>query len=133
MVPRPLPASRHSGAAPVPVLCTSLRSCAAPRASFASTGRAGAARWPWLGALALLVTACSSHADHTRDARNALDRHDAKKALELYNKQLDVTSGAELPKETGGDNALLLLDRSLISQQLANYKDSSQDLQTADK
>lgn len=83
--------------------------------------------------LALLAAACSSHSDHTRDARNALDRHDPKKALELYNKQLEVSSGSELPKKVDGDNAVLLLDRSMISTQLGAYKDASQDLQTADK
>ena len=106
----------HPDAAPVPL------------SQRVSPMMARAPRWAWLGALALLASACASHADHTRDARNALDRHDAKKALELYNKELDVSSGAELPKETGGDNAVLLLDRSLISQQLRQYQDSSRDL-----
>ena len=52
-------------------------------------------------------------------------------ALALYNKELEVTSGKELPKEVSGDNALLLLDRSMIQQQLQRYEDSSRDLETA--
>jgi tetratricopeptide (TPR) repeat protein len=86
---------------------------------------------PWLAVLALY--GCAGHAAHTLEARKALDHHDAKKALELYNKQLEVESGGELPKDTGGDNAVFLLDRSMISQQLLAYEHSSQDLQTADK
>jgi uncharacterized protein len=76
---------------------------------------------------------CGGHAAHTVEARKALDRHDPKTALALYNEQLEVSSGSELPAELAGDNALYLLDRSLISQQLDAFKDSSQDLETADK
>jgi tetratricopeptide (TPR) repeat protein len=76
---------------------------------------------------------CAGHAAHTVEARKALDRHDPKTALALYNKQLKVSSGGELPADVRGDNAVLLLDRSLISQQLQAYKDASQDLETADK
>lgn len=93
------------------------------------------ARWSLAvcAAASLFAAGCAGHSDHTREARNALDRHDPKKALELYNKQLDVSSGSELPKKVDGDNAVLLLDRSQISAQLGSYKDTSQDLQTADK
>ncbi|HEX6243260.1 MAG TPA: hypothetical protein VFZ61_20240, partial [Polyangiales bacterium] len=52
---------------------------------------------------------------------------------ELYNKQLKVDSSAKLPADPGGDNALYILDRSMISQQLERYPDSSNDLQSADK
>jgi tetratricopeptide (TPR) repeat protein len=67
------------------------------------------------------------------EARKALDAHDAKKALELYNKELEVDSGSELPTRDDADDALLLLDRSMIQQQLLRYEDASRDLQTADK
>ncbi len=92
------------------------------------------AAW-WLALLCLLVlgTGCAGHADRTKSARSALDARDPAKALALYNKELDVKSGAELPKELKGDTPLLLLDRSTISQQLGNYEDSSRDLETADK
>jgi hypothetical protein len=83
--------------------------------------------------LALCLAGCAGHAAHTLEARKALDRHDPKTALALYNKELKVTSGSELPKETGGNNAVFLLDRSMISQELSAYEDSSRDLQTADK
>jgi tetratricopeptide (TPR) repeat protein len=76
---------------------------------------------------------CSGHSDRTATARQALDRHDAKGALALYNKELEVSSGKELPKKVDGDNALLILDRSLILQQLQDYQNSSRDLETADK
>jgi hypothetical protein len=82
---------------------------------------------------AALLMGCAGHAAHTLEARKALDRHDAKEALNLYNKELDVSSGGELPQDDDSDDALFLLDRSMISQQLGAFKNSSQDLQTADK
>jgi hypothetical protein len=82
---------------------------------------------------ALTLTACAGHADRTKTARSALDARDPQKALSLYNEELEVKTGSELPKEVSGDNALLLLDRSTISQQLTRYEDSSRDLETADK
>ncbi|HTU59710.1 MAG TPA: hypothetical protein VMF89_14765, partial [Polyangiales bacterium] len=83
--------------------------------------------------LAVSLLGCGGHAAHTVEARRALDRHDPRAALALYNEQLEVSSGSELPTEQRRDNALYLLDRSLISQQLDAFKDSSQDLETADK
>lgn len=86
-------------------------------------------------ALAVLcgLSGCSGYAARTVEARKALDRHDANKALELYNKELEVSSGAEHPKKVSGDNALLLLERSTILQQLTQFQNSSHDLETADK
>jgi uncharacterized protein len=76
---------------------------------------------------------CAGHSARTVEARKALDRHDAKTALGLYNKELGVGSGSELPKEVSGDNALLLLDRATILQEAQQYQNSSRDLETADK
>ena len=89
-------------------------------------------RWLVVTALALLA-GCAGHAEHTLEARQALDRHDPEEALELINDELDVSSGGELPTDDDGDTALFLLDRSMISQQLGAYKNSSKDLETADK
>lgn len=89
-----------------------------------------------LTCVALLVgglSGCASHSEGTKDARSALDANNPQKALELYNKQLEVESAKELPKEIGGDNTILILDRSMILQQLEQYELSSRDLQTADK
>src|SRR5689334_15888411 len=83
-----------------------------------------------VGALGLM--GCAGHAAHTAEARSALDARNPKKALELMNEQLEVDSGSELPEKTGGDNALFLLDRSMVSQQLSAYRDSSRDLEAAD-
>jgi hypothetical protein len=80
-----------------------------------------------------VITGCAGHAARTVEARRALDRHDGKTALTLYNKELKVQSGGEHPQEVGGDNALLLLDRSTILQEVQQYKDSSHDLEVADK
>jgi hypothetical protein len=81
----------------------------------------------------LCCAGCAGHSARTLEARSALDAHNPARALELYNKELDVEKGSELPEHSGGDNALLLLDRSMISQELGAYADSQRDLQTADK
>ena len=81
----------------------------------------------------LLGAGCAGHADRTKKARSALDAHNPQQALALYDEELEVKSGSELPQEVKGDNALLLLDRSTISQQLQKYEDSSRDLEIADK
>jgi len=83
--------------------------------------------------LALALSSCAGHSDRTLEARTALDVGRPKEALALYNDALDVDSAKELPDEVGGDNALLLLDRAMILQQLEQYELSSRDLQTADK
>ncbi|HEY6877656.1 MAG TPA: hypothetical protein VI299_06530 [Polyangiales bacterium] len=83
--------------------------------------------------IAVFASGCAGHSARTVDARRALDRHDAKGALALYNKELEVESGKDLPKKVSGDNALLLLDRATILQQLEDYTNSSRDLETADK
>jgi tetratricopeptide (TPR) repeat protein len=56
-----------------------------------------------------------------------------KEALALYNEALEVDTAADIPEDVGGDNTLLLLDRSMILQQLGEYEFSSRDLQLADK
>jgi tetratricopeptide (TPR) repeat protein len=82
---------------------------------------------------ALLAAGCAGHAARTVQARRALDAHDAARALTLYNEELKVQKGSELPKTVSGDNAVLLLDRALVSQQLTAYADTSRDLESADK
>src|SRR5262249_24263391 len=81
----------------------------------------------------LLALAGAGHSEKTLEARDALDRGDGKTALSLINEELKVKSASELPKDTSGDHALLVLDRALILQQIADYKNSSRDLEIADK
>ncbi|HEU4583732.1 MAG TPA: hypothetical protein VFS67_35990 [Polyangiaceae bacterium] len=83
--------------------------------------------------IAGVASGCASHSDHTKAARSALDAGNAQKALELYNKRLEVEDAKDLPKNVGGDNTVLILDRAMILQQLQNYKLSSRDLEVADK
>ena len=66
-------------------------------------------------------------------ARSALDAGQPDKALALYNEELEVKSERDLPADSSGDNALLLLDRAVILQELGQFELSSRDLQTADK
>jgi tetratricopeptide (TPR) repeat protein len=80
-----------------------------------------------------LASGCASHSDHTKAARSALDAGNAQKALQLYNKRPEVDDAKDLPKNVGGDNTVLILDRAMILQQLQNYKLSSRDLEVADK
>jgi hypothetical protein len=88
--------------------------------------------------LAVLVAAlaplgCASYSEGTKGARTALDQGKAAEALAVYNEKLEVESAKELPKDIGGDNTLLILDRSMILQQLEQYPLSSRDLEVADK
>jgi hypothetical protein len=93
--------------------------------------------WPlWsiqIVATALVLAGCAGHAERTLDARTALDEGRPSDALALLNEALGVESGEELPTKTGGDNALLILDRSMVLLQLEQYALSSRDLQLADK
>lgn len=79
------------------------------------------------------ATGCAGHADKTRAARSALDAGDPRGALKALNEVLDVPSEKELPEKVSGDNALFLLDRAMVLQELDNYKTSSRDLETSDK
>jgi hypothetical protein len=92
--------------------------------------------------LSALLAGCAGHAARTEGARTALDEGAPEQALELLDEELDVKSPAELPEKVGGDNALLLLDRAMVLQQVAstsaapstkNYALSSRDLEIADK
>jgi uncharacterized protein len=86
-----------------------------------------------VAAAALATTACGGHASRTVEIRNALDAGQPKQALQLLNEELEVDSAKQLPKNVGGDNTLLLLDRSMVLMQLDQYELSSRDLMTADK
>jgi tetratricopeptide (TPR) repeat protein len=83
--------------------------------------------------LALGASGCASYSEGTLAARTALDAGKPKDALKVYNEKLEVESEKELPKDIGGDNTLLILDRSMILQQLEQYALSSRDLEVADK
>ncbi|HTQ04892.1 MAG TPA: hypothetical protein VMI54_13595 [Polyangiaceae bacterium] len=76
---------------------------------------------------------CASHSDKTRPFRTALDAGDTTRALGLIDEELDVKSAKELPEKVQGDNALLLLDRSMVLQALDDYALSSRDLEVSDK
>jgi hypothetical protein len=88
------------------------------------------------------LAGCAGHAARTEGARTALDEGAPNQALELLDEELEVKSATELPEKTSGDNALLLLDRAMVLQQVAStsrepstkdYSLSSRDLQIADK
>jgi uncharacterized protein len=81
----------------------------------------------------LALVACASHSDKTAHFRTALDAGNPKEALGLINEALDVKSASELPKDVTGDNALFLLDRSMVLQSLEDYPLSSRDLEVSDK
>jgi uncharacterized protein len=84
--------------------------------------------------LALLGSSgCAGYSAQTKDARTALDKGNAKVALEVYNAALEVESAKDLPSDVTGDNALLLLERSSVLQQLGTHDLSSRDLEVADK
>jgi tetratricopeptide (TPR) repeat protein len=81
----------------------------------------------------LALAGCAGHADKTLAARSALDAGDPRGALKALNAALDVKSEKDLPDKVGGDNSLLLLDRSMVLQELDQYPLSSRDLEVSDK
>jgi tetratricopeptide (TPR) repeat protein len=83
--------------------------------------------------LCLCLAGCGGHAAKTLEARTALDAGRPKLALSLLNEDLGVKSEKEIPKELGGDGAVLLLDRAMVLQSLDRYDLSEKDLQVADK
>ncbi|HEY4106867.1 MAG TPA: hypothetical protein VGM44_23360 [Polyangiaceae bacterium] len=83
--------------------------------------------------LGFALSACASHADKTRAARSALDAGDPRGALKALNEVLDVPTAKDLPAKTGGDNAVFLLDRAMVLQELNQYALSSRDLEVSDK
>jgi tetratricopeptide (TPR) repeat protein len=86
-----------------------------------------------LGLVLAILGGCASYSEGTKGARTALDKGKPGDALKLYNEKLEVDSEKELPENVGGDNTLLILDRSMILQQLQKYPLSSRDLEVADK
>lgn len=106
-----------------------------PRALSPTNGSARVNRAPIVCALllALSTIGCAGHAAKTIEARDALDANQPTRALKLYNEVLEVKSATELPAKDKNDSALFVLDRSMISQQLADYQSSSRDLQHSDK
>lgn len=90
-------------------------------------------RWVVLCAGLVASLGCASYSEGTKAARTALDAGKPDKALAIYNEKLEVETEKELPKNVGGDNTLLILDRAMILQQLQKYQLSSRDLEVADK
>jgi tetratricopeptide (TPR) repeat protein len=86
-----------------------------------------------LGLVLAILSGCASYSEGTKGARTALDRGKPNDALKLYNEKLEVDSEKALPENVGGDNTLLILDRSMILQQLQKFPLSSRDLEVADK
>jgi hypothetical protein len=84
-------------------------------------------------AVCLALSGCAGHAAKTVAARSALDAGDPRGALKALNDVLEVSSEKDLPENTGGDNALFLLDRAMVLQQLDQYTLSSRDLEVSDK
>src|ERR1700733_2314325 len=84
-------------------------------------------------ALGLALSGCAGHAAKTLAARSALDAGDPRGALKALNEVLEVPSEKDLPEKTGGDNAVFLLDRAMVLQELDQYKLSSRDLEVSDK
>lgn len=89
--------------------------------------------WLLLVCLVWLLAGCAGHVARTQEARSALDAQNPEQALALLNEELDVDSAKKLPDSVDDDETLLVLDRSMVLQQLGRYEDSSRDLEFADK
>jgi len=88
---------------------------------------------PLVVSLSLVLAGCAGHAAKTEAARSALDARDPRGALKALNEALEVSSEKDLPEKTGGDNAVFLLDRAMVLQELDQYQLSSRDLEVSDK
>lgn len=80
-----------------------------------------------------ILAGCGGHEARTVKLRTALDEGQPRAAIAAINEELDVKKDAELPKDMGGDNALLVLDRATVQQSLAQFALSEADFQAADK
>lgn len=88
------------------------------------------------GAIALcvaLLTGCGGYAASSEVFRRSMTAGQPEQALAAVNQALDVPKAEDLPKKTGGDNTLLLLERATILQALGRTDLSSRDFETADK
>jgi hypothetical protein len=83
--------------------------------------------------LAVLSTGCGGHELRTLPVRTALDAGQPRHAIEEVNRALGVDKDDDLPKDMGGDRALLVLDRGTIQQSLTQFKLSQHDFQASDK
>jgi hypothetical protein len=81
----------------------------------------------------LFLAGCASHSEKTLPVRTALDEGNPREAIRLLNEEMEVKGDGELPREIVGDNSLFVLDRASIQQSLAQWKNSQQDFQAADK
>jgi tetratricopeptide (TPR) repeat protein len=86
-----------------------------------------------LAAAMFALAGCGGHELKTLPVRSALDAGQPRAAITEVNHALGVGADKELPKEMGGDNALLVLDRGTIQQSLTQFKLSQQDFQASDK
>lgn len=95
--------------------------------------RVGAAA-AFLGIVLATLQGCASHSERTAPIRTALDMGDPRGAIALLDKEMDVQTPSDLPKDLGSsDNALFLLDRGSIQQSVAAFDRSQHDFETADK
>jgi len=97
-------------------------------------------RWRQRHTLCLLVGAwlvgalgCKTFVDSTVRTRTALDVNALDDALSASNAALGVKRADEIPAALKRNDALLLLDRAMVLQALADYSASSRDFEVADK
>lgn len=76
---------------------------------------------------------CAGHSARTKTARDALDRGAPWAAIDSLNEQLEVERADQVPVKLDADDALLLLGRGSVLQQVARYSFSSRDFEVADK
>jgi hypothetical protein len=86
-----------------------------------------------LGTWLMSIAGCKTFADHTAKTRTALDGNAPDKALKASNAALGVRRADQQPTPLKKNDALLLLDRAMVLQSLADYPASSLDFQVADK
>ncbi len=82
---------------------------------------------------ALFAAGCATYSDKTEQLRNAAADGQPLVALKLANKLLRVKDDRAIPDKLRQEAVLVLLERGVLLQVLGRYKDSSRDLEVAER
>lgn len=80
-----------------------------------------------------VAAGCATYTDRMQSATQAVEAGEYSRSLSELNSALRVDSEAELPEPWRKNDTLTVLERSIVSQSLEHYADSSRDLQAAEK
>ncbi|HUT78853.1 MAG TPA: hypothetical protein VM285_14245, partial [Polyangia bacterium] len=80
-----------------------------------------------------VLAGCAGYEGDVRVIREALLAGDRARALTAANAALDVDEPGDLPRNVGGDNALLVLERGMVKQGSGLFGSAASDFRIADR